>query len=97
MKVLYVLELHKTATIGADKYERIWYEAYSAGLIENKLSGINEGLVLVVQKCIIYALLWQDRDFGAAIGCPLEPALYEFAQMLEQLLLNGRGRGGYGR
>ena len=62
MKVLYVLELHKTATIGADKYERIWYEAYSAGLIENKLSGINEGLVLVVQKCIIYALLWQDRQ-----------------------------------
>ena len=79
MKVLYVFKLHKTPTIGADEYERIRYEAYSAGLIENKLSGINKGLVLVVQKCIVYALLWQDRDFAAAIGCPLEPALDEFA------------------
>jgi len=95
IKILYVLELHKTPTIGADEYERIGQEADSARLVEYKLSGIDEGLVLVVQKCIVYTLLREDRDFRAAICGPVEPALDEFAQMLEQLLLNGRGRGGY--
>ena len=95
MKILYVLKFHESPAIGTDEYERIGQEAYSAGLIENELSGIDERLVLVVQKCIVYALLREDRDFGAAIGSALEPTLDEFGEVLEQLLLNGRGGGCY--
>jgi hypothetical protein len=58
MKVLYVLKLCKTAAIRADEHERIGKEADSAGLIKGKLARINKRLVLVVQKCVVNALLW---------------------------------------
>jgi len=48
VKVLYVLKVCEATAVGANEYERVRKKADPAGLIEDKLSRINKGLVLVV-------------------------------------------------
>ena len=93
VKILHVAKFCETPAIGADEYQRVRKKSDPARLIEDKLSLINERLILVIQECIVDALFRQNSRFDTAVCGTLEPALDVFSEVFKQLLLDGRRRG----
>ena len=97
VKIFHVGKFCEATAIRTNKYQGIGKETDPARLSEDKLSGINEGLVLVIQKCTVNALLGQNSRFLAAVCGTLEPAFDIFCEVLKQLFLDCRRRGRNGR
>jgi hypothetical protein len=57
------------------------------GLFNAKAAGIDLGLVLVIQKGRIEALLRENLRSGPATHSPIMPILYKLSQQFEQLAL----------
>ncbi len=93
MQILNVVEFCETPAVGADEYQRVRKKPDPARLIEDKFSLINKGLILVIQECIVDALLRQNSRFVTAFCGALEPALDVFSEVFKQLLLDGWRRG----
>jgi len=96
MEVLDIAEFCKKTAFGTDKHQGIGHEANATGLVEDEPSLIDDRLILMVQECSIYTLLGEHRCVPSTIRGALKPAFDVLAQVLKQLFLDSRGRGGNG-
>jgi hypothetical protein len=56
VKILHIRKFREAPAIGADEYQRVGKKPNPAWLREDKLSLVNERLVLVIEECAVYAL-----------------------------------------
>jgi hypothetical protein len=61
MKLFDVRKFGQAAAVGTDKNKGVRNESNAARLVENESSWVDGRLVLVIEKCVIDALLGQHR------------------------------------
>jgi hypothetical protein len=80
IQINHVLELRKPLALGAHENQWIGHEANAIGLVQRKSARIDPGVVLVIQKGRIEALLRENLRSGPATHSPIMPILYELSQ-----------------
>lgn len=96
MKVFNISKFGEAAAIGTDENERVRNKSDAARLVQNESAWIDRGLVLVIEKCIVYALLGKHGWALPAVHGTQEPTLDKLCEVVEKLLMDRRGRRGEG-